>query len=511
MIRFICNYIKNDSVGVMSNAHLAWADREGNGIFSYRCLSIAKKISTCLDFAKTGNTASLVKEEKPLQYPDFMEKGGFKDTYRSIRVLGHLYRLHRSLEAVVSTNFQNRAAEGDSNRALFEYPGWKDHEEPAQKALAVYGSQMDQILRQHGIKTEAEVVSGIINSVSEYNRGKTDKTIVEVLVEKQYQDLVKATREQFFKDVDAACERSQAFTEDAKRTVLLQMASAWYMVTYAGVWQEANSYSFPWSVSDVLLLVMKQVNALSESKQVQAPQNLLIAKLNQVLTKRQSGKSAEEEAFETVTKWTKKEELTKYNAVGGPGICSGCLATLFKTFVSQSLSATPAHEELLKRMDTAGGYIVGFLRYVSSTAVNFPPCGVCSLSASQTHAVSMAALRTYSMLALSRDPCNLGLPCDPDLHEPTQDVYEGNPIRLKVSPSFQRKLVENTDAVVDLLISWSGVQAVNIRNIRRSKNYQYIIVSVVGRDWQRWFLEDLLLHPSLEAAVFSKDLGLLRS
>ncbi|CAN8001929.1 unnamed protein product, partial [Ixodes hexagonus] len=522
MIQFVCNYIKNDNVGIMSNAHLAWADREYDGIFSQTCINIAGKISTCLDFAKTGESASLSKEEKPLQYPDFMEKGGYKDTYRSKRVLGHLYRLNRSLEAVVSTNFQNRATEGDVNRALFEYPGWKDHEEPAQKALAVYGTQMDQILRQHGIKTEGEVVSGIINSLSDYNKGKADKASVEALVEKQYRDLVKATREQFFKDVDAACKRLDIPTEAARLTILLQMASAWYMVTYAGVWQEANCYSFPWSVPDVLLLVMKQVNT-SELKPVQPPRNLLIARLNGVLAKELSSKSAEELAFETVTKWAIKEELMRdTSAGGGPGICNCCLSTLFKSFVSQKFSAAAADdEELRKKTDvrhtsceqffeghlaTAGGYVAGFLRYVSSTAVQFPPCGLCNLSAAQTHAVTMAALRAYSMLALSRDPCHVGLPCDSELHEPMQDVYEGNPIRLKVSPTFQNRLKADTDTVVDLLISWSGVQVVNIRNMRRSRNYHYIIVSVIGRDWQRWFLEDLLLHPSLEDAIFSKDI-----
>ncbi|CAN8010599.1 unnamed protein product [Ixodes pacificus] len=520
MIQFVCNYIKNDNVGIMSNAHLAWADKEDDGIFSKRCLKIAQKISTCLDFAKTGETASLDREEKPLQYPDFMEKGGFKDTYRSQHVLGHLYRLHRSLEAVVSTNFQNRAADGDGNHALFEYPGWKDHEESAQTALAVYGSRMEQILRQHGIKTEGEVVSGIINSVSDYNKSKTDKASVEALVEKQYRDLVKSTREQFFRDVDAACQSLKVPTEAGKLTVLLQVASAWYMVTYAGVWQETNCYSFPWSVSDVLFLVMKQVNA-SELKSAPAPRNPLITKLNGVLAREQSGKSVEELAFETVTKWATKEELMKDTTVGGPGICNRCLTTLFNNFVSQSSSSGPADRELPNKTDvqhtscdeffggqlaTAGGYVVGFLRYVSSTSVEFPPCGLCRLSASHTHSVIMAALRTYNMLALSRDPCHVGLPCDADLHEPMQDVYEGNPIRLKVSPSFRSRLAVDMDGVVDLLISWSGVQMVNIRSTRRSKNYGYIIVSVVGRDWQRWFLEDLLLRPSFEKAVLSKDL-----
>ncbi|CAN7999514.1 unnamed protein product [Ixodes hexagonus] len=520
MMKFICKYITNDNVGLMSNAHLAWADMPEHGIYSQRCLAIAKKISICLDFVKTGEPASLEPTERPPRYPDFMEKGVFKDTYRSRRVLGHLYRLHRSLEAVVSTNLLHSSTESNSNHMLFEYPGWKDYEELAQKAQAVYGSRMEQILRQYGIKTEGEVITGLINTVSNYNRSKDDKASVEVLVKRQYQDLVKVTREQFFTDVDAACKSLNVSAEAAKLTVPLQMASAWYMVTYTGVWREANCYSFPWSISDVLLLVMREVTT-SEPKAAQTPRNVLITKLNAMLGEELSGKPSEELAFEAITKWATKEELIKETTVAGPGTCNSCMATLFRSFVSHSSPLVPEQREPLGgantqhtsydpffdgQLATAGGYVVGFLRYVSSAAVEFPACSRCRLPASQTHTMTMAALRTYSMLALSRDPCHVGLPCDPDVHEPMQDVYEGNPIRVKVSSSFRDVLEVDMDRVIGVLINWSGVQAVNIRCTGRQMRNAYMIVSVVGRDWQRWFLEEILLQPWLEEAVISNDL-----
>ncbi|EEC12987.1 RNA-dependent RNA polymerase, putative [Ixodes scapularis] len=249
MIKFICNYIINDNVGIMSNAHLAWSDQLEDGIFSPLCLGVAKKISTCVDFAKTGLASCLDRHEKPLLYPDFMEKGGSKDTYRSKRVLGHLYRLHRSLQAVINTDFMARTgqlAEGDGHCTLFEYPGWKDHQEVAEKALAAYTVQMSRILHQYGVGSEGEVVSGIIVNVSDYNKSNEDKNSVKALVAKQYASLMKLTRDTFFSDVTAACNSNGASTDIAKKTILLQMASAWYMVTYAGVWHEQNCQSFPW-------------------------------------------------------------------------------------------------------------------------------------------------------------------------------------------------------------------------------------------------------------------------
>ncbi|KAL1474155.1 hypothetical protein MTO96_038195 [Rhipicephalus appendiculatus] len=133
MIQFICNYIKNDSIGILSNAHLAWADQEKEGIHSQKCLAIAEKISVCLDFAKNGKTAFLRRDERPMLYPDFMEKGSHKTTYRSDRALGVLYRTCRSLEAAVG-RLGHRHVDPGRCQAL-AVPGWEEYRESATKAL----------------------------------------------------------------------------------------------------------------------------------------------------------------------------------------------------------------------------------------------------------------------------------------------------------------------------------------------------------------------------------------
>ncbi|CAN8004584.1 unnamed protein product, partial [Ixodes hexagonus] len=447
MIQFVCNYIKNDNVGVMSNAHLAWADSLEEGIFSKQCLQIARKISTCLDFAKTGETSYLNKDEKPVHYPDFMEKGTSKDTYRSKRVLGHLYRLHRSLEAVVSTDFQTHTEEADGDCSLFTYPGWEEYAADAEKVRADYASQMERIRRQYSIKSEGEVVAGLINSTSRYNTSNKDKTNVEVCVAKQYAALVRATQERFYRDVNAACCRGNGKcggVADVGKTVALRMASAWYLVTYSGACPDKNCQSFPWAIADVLVLVLKATSA-SRAVGKSVLRNLLIAKLNDEVT----GDGCETElAFDIVKGWATKEELTKQTATRGPGICEPCLAALFKNFVSYASNptATAADEENPKKavlqhtardwffggqLATVGGYVVGFLRYLTSAVVKFPECDVCNLSASHTQTATMAALRTYSLLALSRDPCHLGLPCIQS-HEPVQEILQGNPVRIQV-------------------------------------------------------------------------------
>ncbi|EEC05952.1 RNA-directed RNA polymerase, putative, partial [Ixodes scapularis] len=149
MIQFLCNYIKNDSIGILSNAHLAWADQEEEGIYSRRCLAIAEKISICLDFAKSGRTAYLRREERPMFYPDFMEKGSHKISYRSDRVLGLLYRTCRSLEAAVGSLGHRHV---DAGRCLaLDVPGWQRYESAALAALADYNTRLRRILNQYGI------------------------------------------------------------------------------------------------------------------------------------------------------------------------------------------------------------------------------------------------------------------------------------------------------------------------------------------------------------------------
>ncbi|KAH8034999.1 hypothetical protein HPB51_003840 [Rhipicephalus microplus] len=145
MISFTCNYIKNDNIGLMSNAHLAWADQLPDGIFSPRCLSLAKKIATSLDFAKTGIPARMEKSERVYRYPEFMEKTGSKDTYRSSRILGQLYRLNRGL---VTSGFCS-CTEHKARNSMFEYPDWQKYERPARLAKALYEELMNQILHRH--------------------------------------------------------------------------------------------------------------------------------------------------------------------------------------------------------------------------------------------------------------------------------------------------------------------------------------------------------------------------
>lgn len=500
MAQFISDYILNDNVGVMSNAHLALADKLESGVFSRPCLSIAKKISTCLDFAKTGVPALLERNERPEEYPDFMDKGGHKNTYRSSRVLGHLYRFQRFLESVVSSSFNSHLVDGGSNIKLLELGGWNRYKVIVEELFAAHESDMGRILKQYGIKSQAEVVSGFINDVSASNKSHYEKSNVEVLVAKQYRTIVESTRERFFKEVDYACRMENARSQVDKKKILLRMASACFMVTYCNTRKTYSS--FPWSFSDVILLVMQE----SSSRHEHTSKNLLISRLDDQLAAAASQFSAKRVALEVVLKWAEKEDLLLQTAaVNCARICRRCLEELFDK--STLAEATDAEKGPEKQAPSAGRYVTSFLRYVSCSSIVFPDCDACSRS-SQTHTLTMAALRTYSMLSILCDLCHLGLPCDASLHEPVQEIKEGSSVRIKVSnPALRDMLLHGQDEVAGLLSSWSGVQEVHIRRGVDRGGSHYIVVSSVGRDWQRWFLEELLLQPWLAHAILKRSLA----
>ncbi|KAL3170027.1 hypothetical protein MRX96_015099 [Rhipicephalus microplus] len=167
----------------------------------------------------------------------------------------------------------------------------------------------------------------------------------------------------------------------------------------------------------------------------------------------------------------------------------------------------PKNDPENRQPPSTGYYVTSFLRYVSSSSVVFPECDACSQS-SQMHTLTMAALRTYSMLSILCDLCHLGLPCDESLHEPIQEIKEGNSVRIKVSnPALWDMLVHSQDEVAGLLCSWSGVKEVRIRRGADRCTGHYIVVSSIGRDWQRWFLEELLLQPWLARAILTRSLA----
>ncbi|XP_035220933.1 RNA-dependent RNA polymerase 1-like, partial [Stegodyphus dumicola] len=239
MVTFLVKYIKNDQVGIIANAHLAHADR--GSIFSNECIKIAKKFHIAVDFAKHGRTAHLGKFERPLKFPDFMEKN-HKETYKSKKALGKMFRVCKDLES------ENENASIDYHDIKVDpclrYPGWEKYKEEALKSRNKYNALLRAFLRNYGIQHEAEAFSGAFTNLHCRFQERNDRAEIEKVVIGCIKRLSKSMHEEFLEEFKTSV------NVNLTQKRILQKASAWYMVTYSD--SDAKFLSFPWIVSELL-------------------------------------------------------------------------------------------------------------------------------------------------------------------------------------------------------------------------------------------------------------------
>lgn len=263
---FFVEYIRNDKLGVIANAHVVHADKKRNGIMSRECLQLAGLHSVAVDFAKTGVPARIPADLLPRnvqdQYPDFMGKHP-KISYISKRVLGKLYRAARTCNGRDRVEFEDirfLPNEGSQriDATIERFKEDDDIKREAETLCAAYNVEMVRLMEQFGVRTEGEVVSGQVVMFTERHaqlRGRREHFSLQMRLNRQMNELRAQFREEFFRDLDPISEG-----ELSKETVL--KACAWYKACRRVAdldKKEGNNYlvSFPWVVSDVLLRVIR--------------------------------------------------------------------------------------------------------------------------------------------------------------------------------------------------------------------------------------------------------------
>ncbi|XP_050132471.1 probable RNA-dependent RNA polymerase 1 [Malus sylvestris] len=249
------NYIVNDTLGIISNAHVAFADRDSNKAMSHRCIKLAKLGSYAVDSPKTGMVVEVPRWLRAKQYPDFMEKVD-KPMYKSRRVIGKLFRQVKNVELTShshSSSIKSFTAEVASKcyDPDMEVDGFEDYIDDAINYKREYDYKLGNLMDYYGIKTEADILSGNITSASKFF--KKDVESINFAV----RSLIKEARTWF----SATQSDSSTDTDD----VCAAKASAWYHVTYhPGYWGRCNKgmerdhfLSFPWCVFDKILQIKR--------------------------------------------------------------------------------------------------------------------------------------------------------------------------------------------------------------------------------------------------------------
>ncbi|XP_071927776.1 RNA-dependent RNA polymerase 1-like [Coffea arabica] len=255
---YFTNYIVNDSLGIIANAHTVFADREPLKARSEPCLELAQLFSIAVDFPKTGVPAEIPSHLRVKEYPDYMEKSD-KTTYESRHVIGKLFREVKEIAPDTSSirSFTREVARKSYDIDM-EVDGFEDYVDEAFDFKSEYDYKLGNLMDYYGIKTEAEILSGGIMKMSRSFDRRKDAEAVGMAV----RSLRKEARTWF--------NRSGGHSDDP-----YAKASAWYHVTYHhrfwGCYNEglnrAHFISFPWCVYDKLIQIKKAKIASTRSSQ----------------------------------------------------------------------------------------------------------------------------------------------------------------------------------------------------------------------------------------------------
>lgn len=245
---YFTNYIVNDSLGIIANAHTVFADKEYDKAYCDPCTELAKLFSIAVDFPKTGVPAEIPRNLRVKEYPDFMEKAD-KPTYESQSVIGKLFR---EVKDIAPHNCNIRSFTRDVARQSYdpdmEVVGFEDYVSDAFYYKSEYDYKLGNLMDYYGIKTESEILSGSIMRMSKSFDRRKDAEAIGLAVK----SLRKEARTWFNK---------MGSETDSEADDVYAKASAWYHVTYHpdywGCYNEGmdrdHFLSFPWCVYDKLI------------------------------------------------------------------------------------------------------------------------------------------------------------------------------------------------------------------------------------------------------------------
>ncbi|XP_062596258.1 uncharacterized protein LOC134257682 [Saccostrea cucullata] len=254
---FLANYIKNDNLGIIANAHLALADSEQEGIFSVRCIELAKMHSDAVDFPKTGKCPPVRNDIRPKKYPDIIGKKD-KIQYFSSKVLGKLFYQCQSFLQNIDIEDRPELLIDDELVSILTNDELKD----AILQRTIYNENLQGIMNMYGIQNEVEAISGSIKALKR-KRGclKDEEFQIGKIVLEKVTSLMQRTRKIFFEEFGGEQNKTNPEFEKA----LYFKASAWYTVTYT--LPNPSFLSFPWVVADILCKTKKgrkQITVIEE-------------------------------------------------------------------------------------------------------------------------------------------------------------------------------------------------------------------------------------------------------
>lgn len=266
---FFVNYMKNDQLGPIANAHLVWSDYSPSKAEDPKCLRLAELHSVAVDYPKTGVPAEMKRDLRPQFYPNFMNKSD-RVQYTSRSVLGRLFaQIDKDVQHEMRATDVNYDAWRDFDDSLV-IKGYEEYAHEAQNLRDQYNHDLRGIMAKYDIKKESEAVTGAILRVSRKLR-RNRLADIRLQIRREVNELVKSYRVAF----------EQEFSrDDGIPSTRLRVASAWYCATYSPYLRpeldrssgrrrgQKPLLSFPWILYDCLCEIKKSHLPRSKPRRV---------------------------------------------------------------------------------------------------------------------------------------------------------------------------------------------------------------------------------------------------
>ncbi|CAF1301596.1 unnamed protein product [Adineta steineri] len=240
---FLFEYLSSDSLGVLSNLHLACCAVYGANHEYSRTL--AGIISEVVDFPKTGVLPKAPSNINIKQYPDFMENK-YRESFESDSSLGIMYR---QIKDVLEAHLKWQIIFEEQNIVInpdFIIEGYEDYIIEAEEDYKYYTSRINTILSIYNLENEYELITGC-HSCPEEEKRNNDSAETALL---EFRYLVQEMRNKFGKD-------------KLSYTAQLRKASACYYVAY----KAGTILSFGWIMDRLMSAIMKRKQILREEHQ----------------------------------------------------------------------------------------------------------------------------------------------------------------------------------------------------------------------------------------------------
>lgn len=233
IVDFFLKNMVNENLGVICHAHVVHADLSEYGAMDEKCIHLAELAATAVDFPKTGKFVVMPSDLRPKIYPDFMLKEDSK-SYKSEKILGRLYRSIQKASGGDLVSEEACTLNDLPYDTDLEVPGASDFLASAWQCKCSYEAQLNALLNQYRVRTEAELVTGHMWSLTKNNSRKQGE------VKERIKNGYAAFRKEYRSFFESLTSDEGDISDDEKNRLYEMKASAWYQVTYHPKWTEKS-------------------------------------------------------------------------------------------------------------------------------------------------------------------------------------------------------------------------------------------------------------------------------